>query len=288
MMIRTLIVDDEPLARERLRLLLSAEPDIELVGECEHGTEAVEAIIGELGEETNGAGGRDDGGGDAPAPDLVFLDVQMPELDGFGVVEAVGAERMPTVIFVTAYDEFALRAFDAHALDYLLKPFDDDRFHRALDRARQAVAGRRAAAGVGGRGAEADGIAAATPELVTLLKELRHGSPYLDRLVIKSVGRINFVRAEEIDWISADGNYARLHVGDRSHLLRETMNTLSAKLDPKRVVRIHRSTIVNLDRIVELRPGAQGEYTVVLRDNTRLTSSKGYRDLLHDRLRLDD
>src|SRR5215208_2163844 len=126
--IRTLIVDDEPLARERLRLLLAAEPDIELVGECEHGTEALEAILGDDGEESNG-GGHD--GGAPPAPELVFLDVQMPELDGFGVVEAVGAERMPTVIFVTAYDEFALRAFDAHALDYLLKPFDDDRFHRA-------------------------------------------------------------------------------------------------------------------------------------------------------------
>src|SRR5215208_2769216 len=124
--IRTLIVDDEPLARERLRLLLSAEPDIELVGECEHGTEAVEAILGGSDDED-----EDAAGGGAPAPDLVFLDVQMPELDGFGVVEAVGAERMPTVIFVTAYDEFALRAFDAHALDYLLKPFDDDRFHRA-------------------------------------------------------------------------------------------------------------------------------------------------------------
>ncbi|HKG90971.1 MAG TPA: LytTR family DNA-binding domain-containing protein [Gemmatimonadaceae bacterium] len=294
MKIRTLIVDDEPLARERLRLLLSAEPDIELVGECEHGTEAVEAILGGSDDED-----EDAAGGGAPAPDLVFLDVQMPELDGFGVVEAVGAERMPTVIFVTAYDEFALRAFDAHALDYLLKPFDDDRFHRALDRARRAVVGRRgalagagagggAAAGGGGGAGEGGGIAVAAPELVTLLRELRHGSPYLDRLVIKSVGRINFVRAEEIDWISADGNYARLHVGDRSHLLRETMNALAAKLDPKRFVRIHRSTIVNLDRIVELRPGAQGEYTVVLRDNTRLTSSKGYRDVLHERLRLDD
>ena len=249
--LRTLIVDDEPLARERLASLLSAEQDIEVVRQCRDGEEAVTAI-------------------QQLTPDLVFLDVQMPALNGFEVIEAVGAERMPLVIFVTAYDQHALRAFQVRALDYLLKPFDRDRFKEALQRARQHV--QRDETGDLGR------------RLLALVKDLRRDQPKTDRLVVKSGGRLFFLRTDEIDWIEASGNYVRLHVGSASHLLRETMNSIEGRLDPEKFFRIHRSRIVNMERIQEMQPWLNGEYAVVLRNGTRLTLSRGYREKLQERL----
>jgi two-component system LytT family response regulator len=250
--IRTLIVDDEPLARERLAGLLSNEPDIELVAQCRDGEEAVTAIVDH-------------------EPDLVFLDVQMPQMNGFEVIEAVGGERMPLVIFVTAYDQHALRAFQVRALDYLLKPFDRERFNEALQRARHQI--ERDESGDLGR------------RLLALVKDLRRDQPRTDRLVVKSGGRLFFLRADEIDWVEAAGNYVRLHVGSTSHLLRETMNAIEGRLDPEKFFRIHRSRIVNMERIQELQPWLNGEYAVLLRTGTRLTLSRGYREKLQDRLR---
>jgi len=252
--IRTLIVDDEPLARERVRALLAEETDVEVVGECRDGLEAVEAIR------------RD-------TPDLVFLDVQIPEIDGFGVIERVGVDKVPVIVFVTAYDQYALQAFEVHAVDYLLKPFDQDRFQKALARARQSVQLRH-----GGDVNE---------RLVALLEDLKSPQGHLERLVVKSSGRLFFLRAEEIDWIESSGNYVSLHVGPESHLLRETMNGIEAKLDPARFIRIHRTAIVNIDRIRELQPLFHGEYDVVLRTGTTLTLSRGYRDRLQGLLGKD-
>jgi two-component system, LytTR family, response regulator len=250
--IRTLIVDDEPLARERLASLLMTEQDIEIVGQCRDGEEAVAAIVDH-------------------EPDLVFLDVQMPQMNGFEVIEAVGGDRMPLVIFVTAFDQHALRAFQVRALDYLLKPFDRERFKEALDRARRQV--EREETGDLGR------------RLLALVKDLRRDQPRAERLVVKSGGRLFFLRADEIDWVEAAGNYVRLHVGTTSHLLRETMNAIEGRLDPEKFFRIHRSRIVNMERIQELQPWLNGEYAVLLRTGTRLTLSRGYREKLQDRLR---
>lgn len=199
--IRALIVDDEPLARERIRTLLRKEPDIEVAGECGDGGRAVTAIEKER-------------------PDLVFLDVQMPEAGGFEVLEAVGAERMPAVIFVTAYDKYALRAFEVHALDYLLKPFDRQRFREALERARAHI--RRAQAGE------------LHQRLLALLGDVRPAQARRERLVVREGGRIFFLRVEEIDWVEAAGNYVRLHAGKRSHLLRETLAGLEEQVAGKR------------------------------------------------------
>src|SRR5687768_10814076 len=249
--IRTLVVDDEPLARERLTSLLGLETDIEVIGQCRDGEDAARAIT----EHT---------------PDLVFLDVQMPGLNGFEVIEAVGTEKMPLVIFVTAYDQHALKAFQVRALDYLLKPFDRERFQEALQRARTQI--QRAETGDLGR------------RLLALVKDLRRDQPKTDRLVVKSGGRLFFLRTDEIDWIEAAGNYVRLHVGNTSHLLRETMNAIESRLDPEKFFRIHRSRIVNMERIQEMQPWLNGEYAVVLRTGTRLTLSRGYREKLQDRL----
>jgi len=251
---RTLIVDDEPLARERVRGLLADEADVEILGECRDGLEAVEAIRRE-------------------APDLVFLDVQIPEVDGFGVIEQVGIEKTPVIVFVTAYDQYALQAFEVHAVDYLLKPFDQDRFQKALARARQSVQSRRSGD--------------VNERLVALLQDLKTPQGHLERLVVKSSGRLFFLRAEEIDWIESSGNYVTLHVGPESHLLRETMNGIESKLDPARFIRIHRTAIVNIDRIRELQPLFHGEYDVVLRTGTTLTLSRGYRDRLQGLLGKD-
>jgi two-component system, LytTR family, response regulator len=249
--IRTLVVDDEPLARERLTSLLAAEADIEIIGQCRDGEEAVHAIIDH-------------------SPDLVFLDVQMPAMNGFEVIEAVGSERMPLVIFVTAYDQHALKAFQVRALDYVLKPFDRERFQEALQRARAHI--QRDETGDLGR------------RLLALVKDLRRDQPRTDRLVVKSGGRLFFLRTDEIDWIEASGNYVRLHVGTTSHLLRETMNAIEGRLDPEKFFRIHRSRIVNMERIQEMQPWLNGEYAVVLRTGTRLTLSRGYREKLQERL----
>ncbi len=250
-MIRAIIVDDEPLAREGVRLHLEAETDIEIIGEAGGGEEAVSQI-------------------ETLKPDLVFLDVQMPGLDGFGVIEAIGAQHMPVTIFTTAYDQFALRAFDAHAIDYVLKPYDAERFRLALERARTQLSGKKQV--------EID------QRLGALLEELRTRNQYLERLVVRSGGRILILRVGDVDWVEAASNYVRLHAGGKEYLLRETMTALEAKLDPMQFVRIHRSTIVRVDRIRELEPLFQGDYVVILSDGTRLTSSRGYREKLQDLL----
>lgn len=243
--IRALIVDDEPLARERIRDLLEDDADIDVVGECSNGKEAVETLS-------------------KVRPDLLFLDVQMPELDGFGVLETADPETLPTVVFVTAYDQYALKAFDVHALDYLLKPFDRERFQTALDRAKRAING--------------SGTRDVDHRLISLLEELQDSRSNLRRIVVKSGGRVSFLRAEEVDWIEAAGNYVELHVGKDSHLLRETMSKLESRLDSQRFLRIHRRIIVNLERIRQLEGASHGEYVVVLGDGTRLSSSRGYRE----------
>jgi two-component system LytT family response regulator len=250
--IRALIADDEPLARERMRTLLGAEPDIEVIGEAKDGLETVEQIL-------------------SNQPDLVFLDVHMPKLDGFEVIQTVGPERMPAVVFVTAYDQHALRAFEVQALDYLLKPFDGERLHGALSRARRQV-DTQETGDIGRR-------------LLALVRDLKSDRPpKSDRLVVKSGGRLFFLRADEIDWIEAAGNYVRLHLGSEAHLLRETMNSIEARLNPELFFRIHRSHIVNIERIKELQPWFNGEYVVILRNGAKLTLSRGYREKLQEKV----
>lgn len=232
--IRTLIVDDEPPARANLRILLRRDPEVEIVAECGSGPEALTEIR-------------------SKKPDLVFLDVQMPECDGFDVLELLGSE-LPAVIFVTAYDQYALRAFEAGALDYLLKPFDNARFDRALARAKERIA---------------------------------HANPSaknLERFAIKSTGQVSFVNITDIDWIEAADYYACIHVGAKSHLLRRSMAELEEDLDPTRFCRIHRSAIVNLERLQALELREDGEHDAVLRDGTRLRMSRRYRKELQTRM----
>ena len=266
-MIKTLIVDDEALARRRLRRLLEAERDADVVGEAANGRDAISAIR-EL------------------QPDLLFLDVQMPEMDGFGVLEEVGPEQLPAVIFVTAFDQYAVRAFEVHALDYLLKPFDAERLKGAFERARQHVA---AGAGAGQTPAnQQQQIMALLESLAAERRDLPLGARATerpaDRLMIKSAGRVYFVKVSEIDYVEAAGNYVRLHVGKDAHLLRETMNGVETRLDAGQFLRIHRSTIVNLDRVKEMQPWFSGEYVVIMKDGTQLKLSRGYRDRLEERL----
>jgi len=201
----------------------------------------------------------------------VFLDVQMPERDGFAVMEAVGGERLPLVVFVTAYEAYALRAFEVRALDYLLKPFDQARFQQTLQRVRTELTHQ-----------ESDALARRVLALATEFRPER--PPATDRLVVKSAGRVSFLRTREIDWIEASGNYLKLHVGAESYLVRQTMSLMEEQLDPSTFVRIHRSQIVNIDRIKEMHPLFNGEYEVVLRTGARLTLSRGYRDKLQSRL----
>lgn len=249
--IRTLVVDDEPLARERLLTFLRQEDDVDVVGQCGDGPHAVASI-------------------EEYAPDLVFLDVQMPGCDGFSVIEAIGPSKMPLVIFVTAYNDYALRAFEVHALDYLLKPFGRDRFQETLKRARGSL--ERMRAGDLGR------------RLLALVNDIKPEPPRLERLVVKAGGRVFFLRTDEIDWIEAAGNYVRLHLGEEAHLFRETMNRMESRLDTRRFVRIHRSRIVNTERIKELQPWFNGEHVVILRNGTRLTLSRNYKDKLQEQL----
>lgn len=247
--IRTLIVDDEVHARLRVGEMLASSPDIEVVGEARNGDEAVRLIT-------------------SLRPDLVFLDIQMPERDGFAVLAALD-QPPPAVIFTTAHDTYALRAFEVHALDYLLKPYDRARFQQALDRARAAVARRDSSPDA---------------RLDALVRELRAGSPWLTRIAVKSGGRVRVLPVGDIDVIEASGNYLRLFTKGTSHLLRETMQNIEGRLDPRQFLRIHRSSIVNLDRIVELEPDYHGDYVVKLADGRRLPLSRSYRDRLKGRL----
>lgn len=245
--IRTLIVDDMLLARKRVRRHLDQDPEVEVVGECADGREAIAAI-------------RD------LAPDLLFLDVQMPETDGFEVLTTVGADAVPAVIFVTAYDQFALRAFEVHALDYLLKPFDAERMRAAVERAKKQIRDSR--------------LPEADDRLRALLEEVRTGSRFVKRLAVKSSGRTTFLNVTDIDFVEAAGNYLRLQVGGESHLIRERMNALEAKLDPEKFVRIHRSTIINVDRVKEMHPLFNGDQTVIMKNGKQLTMTRNYRERL--------
>jgi len=249
--VKTLIVDDEPLARERLRNLLSSEPEIELIGECGDGKEALAAIR-------------------TQSPDLLFLDVQMPELDGFGVIAALQGERMPAVVFVTAHDKFALKAFEVHAVDYLLKPFDRERFQKALGRALNQI-----------KREQTEGL---SQRLSNLLADLRPEPKSPDRLPIKADGRVLFLKIDQLDWIEAADNYVHLHAGKESHMIRETMSAIEARLPPTKFLRISRSVIVNVEHVKELQPMFHGEYTVILHNGTRLTLSRSYREKLHQLL----
>jgi two-component system LytT family response regulator len=249
--IQTLIVDDEPLAREGIRMLIEHDAEIAVIGECANGQQAISAITEQR-------------------PDLVFLDIQMPEVSGFEVLEAIGAQSLPCVIFVTAYDKYALRAFEVHALDYLLKPFTSERFQSALERAKAQIKSR--------------GGEQLNQRLVRLLEDIHKDKTYLERLVVKSAGRIFFLNVEEIDWIEAAENYVRLHTGRESHLIHGTMNKIASRLDPAQFLRIHRSTIINVRRIKELQPMFHGEYVVTLRDGTQLNSGRSYRQKLQSLL----
>ena len=249
--IRTLVVDDEPLARQTIRVLLAKDPEVEIVGECANGAEAVAAIT-------------------SLAPDLVFLDIQMPGVDGFEVLASLDLARPPVVVFATAYDQYALKAFEVHAFDYLLKPFSDARFAAALADAKTAVAER--------------GARALGERLVAMLAGKEHGGRYVSRVLVKSASRVTFQKVAEIDWIEAAGSYVQLHVGAKEHLLRESLNALEARLDPEVFLRIHRSTIVNMDRVKELRLDAYGESVVVLENGTELKMSRARREAVHARL----
>ena len=252
--IKTLIVDDERLARETLRLLLENHKQFEIVGECENGREAIEMIQKEN-------------------LDLVFLDIQMPEKNGFEVIEEVGADTMPVVVFVTAYDQYALQAFEARALDYLLKPFDDERFEQALERASERIRQRQ----VGELSTKLVDLIGSRTDPVELdtKNEPAEGS-YLERIMIKERGSIFFIKVDEIDWVEAAGDYVSIHAGSKSHLLRETMSGLIKKLNPRQFVRVHRSSIVKVDSIRELKPYFHGDYIIILNNGKELKLSRRY------------
>ena len=241
MKIRTVVADDEPIARARIVSLLRDEEDIEIVGECGNGAEAKTTIA-------------------ERAPDLVFLDIQMPELDGLALARTLRSGGAPAVVFVTAYEDYAVNAFEVHAIDYLLKPFSAERLRSSLAHARLHVANRRAQPGT------------------------ERDRSRRDRLMVKSDGRIRVIRTADIDWCEASGNYVGLHVGAQCHLVRDTMAHLESQLDPRQFIRIHRSTIVNVDRVQEMQPSFSGDYLVILRGGTRLTLSRGYREVMQARL----
>ncbi len=247
MPLKTLLVDDEPLAREGLRMLLSRDPDITSIHEAKDGREAVVAI-------------RD------TRPDLVFLDVQMPEMDGFSVVKEIGAEHMPSVVFVTAHDRYAIQAFEINAIDYLLKPVTEERFANALHRAKVRVNSKPADE--------------ASRQILSLLETIAAPQRYLKRLAVRSAGKTVFVDVEDVDWIEAAENYVQLHAGRTGHLLHVAMNTLEKSLDPEMFVRIQRSVIVNVRSIKELQPALHGEYIVTLHNGVRLQSGRVYNEKL--------
>ena len=249
---RAVIIDDEPAARRGVRLLLERDPAIEIAGEAADGLAGAELI-------------------QRCRPDLAFVDVQMPSCDGFDMLRRLEGVPAPAVVFVTAYDEHALRAFEVNAVDYLLKPYDDERFTAAVQRAKEEVRRQRG-----------DAINARLAQLLAYLQqggiERAEAEAAPDRILVKSSGEIFFLKAEEIDWIEAEGDYMKFHVAGRTHLMRETMARLEARLNPKRFVRIHRSTIVNIDRLRKLSPSFAGEYAVVLQDGTKLKLSRGYHE----------
>jgi len=247
MKIRALIVDDEPLARQRIRLLAREEPELELIGECANALDALEAI------ERN-------------SPDLLFLDVQMPEMDGFKLLQKLPRERLPLVVFTTAYDQHAVQAFEAHALDYLLKPFQPERFSAAVARARQHLANREASAAARG-----------LLDLLTARQSPAAGTAaqYLTRLTIKNEGRLAVIRTADIDCIESAGNYVSVNTGKEGHILRESLNALEKQLDPEKFLRVSRSAIVNLDRVKELQPMFKGEHVIVLQNGKRLPMTRG-------------
>jgi two-component system LytT family response regulator len=248
MTLRVAIVDDEPPARARLRRLLKAQGDVEIVAECGDGAAAVDAI-------------------ESLQPDLVFLDVQMPELDGFEVLGALEVARLPAVIFVTAFDKYALRAFEVHALDYVVKPVEPERFARALAHARQRITEHRSTS---------DGVS-------NLIRQLGRERPHLARIPVRSEGRVKVIDVVDVDWLSAADNYVTLHVGRHEYLVRDTLSALEARLAANDFVRVHRSTIVRLDRIAELVPDLHGDYRIRLKNGAVVPMSRTYRARLEDR-----
>ncbi len=247
--IRALVVDDEPLAREMIREMLENDSEVEIVGECANGREAVEAI-------------------QSSTPDLVFLDIQMPELGGFEVLESLDPKITPYVIFVTAYDQYAVRAFEVHALDYLLKPFDRERFEAAFQRAKEQI--------------KLDRTSRRDQDIIALLEELKAGPRYLERLVIKNGGRVFFLHVQDVYCIEAEGNYVRVYDNQKGYLLRETISSLEEQLDPKQFLRIHRSAIVKIDRIKEMQPWFHGEYRIIMENGKQLALSRNYRANLQE------
>ena len=249
--IRALIVDDEPLARKFIRRMLKDDREIEIAGEASNGKEAVAMIR-------------------KHEPDVVFLDVQMPEMNGFAVLESIQTDKLPEIIFTTAYEQYAIRAFELHALDYLLKPFDQARFKDAIKHAKERFRSER----------QQDGRA----QIGALLESIRNKTEHLERIVIKSGGRITFLNTNEINWIEADDKYVHLHTDKTKPMVRQTLSAMEAQLDPKKFRRIHRSSIVNVERIKELQPLFNGEHSVHLTDGTKLTLSRNYKDKLFELL----
>ncbi|MBI1851280.1 MAG: response regulator transcription factor [Planctomycetes bacterium] len=247
MRLNVLIADDEPLAREGLRMLLSKDPDVSAIHEAKNGREAVTAIR-------------------ERRPDLVFLDVQMPETDGFAVVREVGVSRMPATVFVTAHDRYAISAFEINAIDYLLKPVTEARFAQALERAKARLGSKE--------------TGDASRQILSLLETLASPQRFLERLAVRSAGKTVFVDVKDVDWIAAAENYVELHCGKASHLLHVAMNTLEKSLDPEMFLRVHRSTIVNVKRIQSLQPAAHGEYVITLRTGAELQSGRTYHEKL--------
>jgi two-component system LytT family response regulator len=260
MTIRALIVDDEDLARRGLRTLLKRADDVEILGECRNGRQAIEAITHR-------------------EPDLVFLDIQMPGKTGFEVIAEIAEGKCPYVIFVTAFDKFALQAFDVHALDYLLKPVNEERFHAALSRARTVLSSMRD-----------DSLIRRFMQAAAGVRQLRAGNvnvSAIDRLPVKCNGKVVAVRIADIDWIEADHDYVLLHVGDKSWILRETIASVEMRLTLSGLVRIHRSALVNVDRVRELRPRSKGEFDVVLLDGKQLKMTRNYRAAVERLVGLD-
>jgi two-component system LytT family response regulator len=249
--IRVVVADDELLARKFIRRMLKQDPEVEIIAECSNGAEAVATIRKEK-------------------PDLVFLDVQMPEMDGFAVLDAVRLDHLPEIVFTTAYESYAIRAFELHALDYLLKPFDQVRFKAALKYAKERFHSQH----------EED----KRLQVGTLLESIRAQQEYLDRIIIRADGRITFLYTREINWIEADDKYVHLHTGKGARMVRQTLAAIEGQLDPKKFLRVHRSAMVNVDRIKELQPLFNGEHSLILDDGTRVTLSRKYKDKLFELL----